>query len=222
MSCASLISRRAKQMGLRIDEATVVRLARFVDLVVEYRGRASLTSLRKSSDIVEELLVDSLAISLLEGFGRARRCLDVGAGGGFPSVVVAIVSPDNAWVAIDRARRKIAFLQVMRRTLSLNNYQAARDDLRRIAAAREFASSFDLVTMRALKLDEEMHRAIRYVLSEDGRVVLFRHEEGYSALHVYGGTADEAPPTREIVLGAGIRSLKFEYHGLDELAEAIR
>ena len=209
-------------MGLRIDGATHSRLARFVDLVVQYRGRASLTSLRTGADIVEELLVDSLAVSMVEGFGRARRCLDVGAGGGFPSVAVAIVSPDKTWVAVDKARRKIAFLQVMQRNLSVSNYHAICDDFRRIASSREFASSFDLVTMRALRLDEELLRAIRYVLSEEGRVVLFRHEEGYSALHVYGGTAHEATPPREIVLGAGIRSLRFEYHGLEELSEAIR
>ncbi len=222
MRSASLISSRVKQMGLRIDEATVIRLARFVDLVVEYRGRASLTSLRTSSDVVEELLVDSLAVSMVVGFARVRRCLDVGVGGGFPSVVVAIVSRGKTWVAVDKARRKIAFLQVIQRKLSINNYQAVCDDLRRIASDSEFASSFDLVTMRALRLDEELLQAIRSVLSEEGRVVLFRHEEGCSALHVYGGTADEAPSPREIVLGAGIRSLRFEYHGLDELTEAIR
>jgi len=222
MRCESQISRRAKEIGLQIDVATVARLARFVNLVLEYRDKALLTSLRTSSEVVEGLLIDSLAMSMLEGFALARRCLDIGVGGGFPSVPVAIVSPEKVWVGVDRAKRKIAFLQQVCRCLPLANYQPIRGDFRQIAHSHEFASSFDLVVMRALKLDGQLLGAIRNVLSADGRVVLYRHEEGYSQLDVYGHLAREAPRPKEIAMQPGIRSLRFDYHDLERLSEAIR
>ena len=222
MSCESLISKRARQIGLQTEGLTVARLARFVNLVLEYRDRASLTSLRTSSEVVEGLLVDSLALSMVEGFAIARRCLDIGVGGGFPSVPLAIVSPKKAWIGIDRSHKKVAFLRTIHRSLSLDDYRAICADFCQIAYTHEFASHFDLVVMRALRLDEGLLRAIRSVLSADGRVVLYRHAEGHSMLDVYGHFAHEAPRPREIALEGGIRSLRFEYHDLERLSGAIR
>jgi len=172
--------------------------------------------------VVEGLLVDSLALSMVEGFSLARRCLDIGVGGGFPSVPVAIVSPEKAWVGVDHAKRKIAFLQQVRRCVPLDNYQPMCDDFRRIALSDELASRFDIVVTRALKLDEQLLRAIGSVLSAEGRVILYRHEEGYSCLDVYGHFAHEVPRPREIAMEPGIRSLSFEYHDLERLADVIR
>ncbi len=221
MRCEPLISRRARQIGLQIDAPTVARLARFVNLVLEYRDRASLTSLRTSSEVIEGLLVDSLAVSTVEGFALARYCLDIGVGGGFPSVPAAIASPEKAWVGVDRVRKKMAFLQLVCRCLPLDNYQAICGDFRQMAHTHDFASNFDLVATRALRLDEQLLRAIRSVLSTDGRVVLYRHTTGYSLLDVYGHFAGEAPRPREIAMEQGIRSLRFEYHDLERLSERL-
>ena len=222
MNSESLISRRAGEIGLNIDAPTVARLTRFVDLVLEYRDRASLTSLRTSAEVVEGLLVDSLALSTVEGFAAARCCLDVGVGGGFPSVPAAIVSPSNVWVGVDRARKKVAFLRRILRSLSIHRYEAVCGDLHEIAYTHQFASSFDLVVVRALRLNERLLRATRSVLSPDGRVVLYRHTREDSILDVYGQFTGEAPSARTIALGEGIRSVRFEYHDLGGLDDAIR
>ncbi|MBN2207682.1 MAG: class I SAM-dependent methyltransferase [Candidatus Coatesbacteria bacterium] len=222
MNSESLISRRAAEIGLKVDAPTVAQLTRFVDLVLEYKDRASLTSLRTSADVVEGLLVDSLALSTVEGFAEARRCLDVGVGGGFPSVPAAIVSPSNVWVGVDRARRKVAFLRSILRLLSIQRYEAICADLHQIAYTHQFASSFDLVVVRALRLNEQLLRATRSVLSPDGRVVLYRHTREDSILDVYGQFTGEAPSARTIAPQEGIRSLRFEYHDLGGLDGAIR
>ncbi len=208
-------------MGLQLDAVMLAKLAKFVALVLKYRRGASLTSLRSESAIIEQLLVDSLAVSMVEGVDEARWCVDIGAGGGFPSVAAAIVLPRTAWVAVDSSPRKVAFLKKMSREIGLANYSPVCASFQQFASLCEPPGEFELVVMRGLKLNRRLLRAVRSVLSDSGWVVLYRHTERYSQLDVYGHLAHGAAQMRETVLEEGVRSLRLEYHCLDELAERL-
>jgi len=214
-----LISRRAEQMGLQLDAAMLAKLAKFVSLVVKYRRGASLTSLKSASAIIERLLVDSLAVSLVEGVDRSRWCVDIGAGAGFPSVAVAIALPQTSWVAVDSSPSKIAFLRYVSREIDLASYNAVCANFTEFASSRQ--RDFDLVVIRGLRLNRRLLRAVRRVLSESGRVVLYQHTERFSQLDVYCELACGEAQAREIVLEKGVRSLRFECHRLDGLAERL-
>ncbi|HUT02537.1 MAG TPA: RsmG family class I SAM-dependent methyltransferase [bacterium] len=208
-------------MGLQLDATMLSKLAKFVALVLKYRRGASLTSLKSASAIIEQLLVDSLAVSMVEGVDEARWCADIGAGGGFPSVAVAIVLPRTGWVAVDSSPSKVAFLKKMSREIGLSNYSPVCASFLEFASSREPSGEFELVVMRGLKLNRRLLRAVRSVLSDSGQVVLYQHTERYSQLDIYGQLAHGAAQMRETVLEEGVRSLRFEYHRFDELAERL-
>ena len=88
MSFEQHIASAIAELGLSIHESRVSRLAHFVDLLLEYNKRTSLTALKTGEEVVRNLLADSLATSMAMGFDLSRECLDLGAGGGFPSIVL--------------------------------------------------------------------------------------------------------------------------------------
>jgi 16S rRNA (guanine527-N7)-methyltransferase len=69
--------------------------------------------------------------------------LDVGCGGGLPSVVFAIACPQWRITAIDAVAKKTAFVQTVAHTLKLTNLNVIH------GRVEELSQTFDLVTCRA-------------------------------------------------------------------------
>ncbi|MFA9431565.1 16S rRNA (guanine(527)-N(7))-methyltransferase RsmG [Egicoccus sp. AB-alg2] len=78
----------------------------------------------------------------------AQRLLDIGSGGGFPGLVVAIVRPEYEIHLLDSTRKKADFLRdaAARLGLAVTVHNGRAEDL----ARGELAASFDLVTARAV------------------------------------------------------------------------
>jgi 16S rRNA (guanine527-N7)-methyltransferase len=127
------------------DPATAAALERFAALVaasphnlVSKRARAELRT-RHVPECVH------LAGLLPEG---ARRLLDVGSGGGFPGLVIAIVRPEIEVHLLDSTEKKTGFLRAAADELGLSvTVHTGRAE----ALARPpLAASFDVVTARAV------------------------------------------------------------------------
>ena len=71
--------------------------------------------------LFEKHVFDSLAINIYEGFKNADKILDVGTGGGFPSVILAIFFPEKQIIANDSRIKKINFIKEIKDTLKLDN-----------------------------------------------------------------------------------------------------
>jgi 16S rRNA (guanine527-N7)-methyltransferase len=90
-------------------------------------------------------VLDCLAVvrPLKETAPSAKNLLDVGAGGGLPSVVLAIACPGLTVLAVDAVAKKAAFIQSIAHTLGLANLQAQQ------ARVESLNQTFDVVCSRA-------------------------------------------------------------------------
>jgi 16S rRNA (guanine527-N7)-methyltransferase len=84
-----------------------------------------------------------VVMPLIEVAPNARRLLDVGAGGGLPSVILAITCPQLSIVAVDAVAKKTAFIQSAAHALGLPHLQAQH------ARVETLGQSFDVVCSRA-------------------------------------------------------------------------
>ncbi|HET7503242.1 MAG TPA: 16S rRNA (guanine(527)-N(7))-methyltransferase RsmG [Kofleriaceae bacterium] len=104
-----------------------------------------------TDDEIRGHIVDSLhvvphvlAVRGAASFSEGIRVLDVGAGGGFPAVVIAICVPDADVTALEPVHKKHAFLRTVARELSLPNLQAHAERL-----DRHPLRDYDLAVSRA-------------------------------------------------------------------------
>ena len=122
-----------------------------MDLLRSYNASASLMSEAALSDVLRGHVVDSL--TLLPLIRRATleegRLVDVGTGGGFPGLVLAIAEPSLRVTLMDATRRKTEYLERVREELGLavEVLRARAEDAAREPALRE---SFDVAVCRAL------------------------------------------------------------------------
>jgi len=104
----------------------------------------------------------------------ARSGLDLGSGAGFPGLVIAAARPDLQMTLAEARERKWAFLLAAARQASLPcRCLNARVQVPLPAGLPE---SIDIITSRALRLDEETWRALAKRLREGGRVLLWAGE----------------------------------------------
>lgn len=132
-----------------LPEATRESLARVVELLASERGAP--TSVRDPAGAWRVHVADSLAGLRFEQLAGAAAIADVGAGAGFPGIVLAAALPDARVDLIESLGRKCEF---MRRALEVSGIANARVVCARseewAAAGAEGREAYDAVTARAV------------------------------------------------------------------------
>lgn len=133
---------------LSAAELTVAqdKLDRFMKLIDKWNRSIKLVSYDHPGELRERHLVDCFSVvgELTSGW----RVVDVGSGGGFPSVVIAILRPAVDVAALEPIHKKHAFLSTVKRELELPNLEpfAERD---RDHLARPGFAPYDAAVSRA-------------------------------------------------------------------------
>ncbi|MCG3137287.1 MAG: Ribosomal RNA small subunit methyltransferase G [Phycisphaerae bacterium] len=99
-----------------------------------------------------------------------QRVLDIGTGGGFPALPVAIARPDWQVMAIDGTGKKITCVQEFISALQLANCLA----LQQRAESWSPAERFDLILMRAVKPLEEALLLAHHLLNPKGVLAIYK------------------------------------------------
>ena len=149
-------------------------------------SRTALVGAGEASRILERHYVESLLARDL--VAPARRVVDFGSGAGFPGWVLSAVHPEVEFWLLESRQRKAAFLRSVtaRAELScriLNAKVSRRQPLAAVLDSHgERAGAIDLVTVRAVKLTEDIWAGIVSMLAEGARVLRWEGSEPVRAL----------------------------------------
>lgn len=134
----------------------------------KYRKRAKLSASLEAEAYVVHLVLDSLKLQELAPPGPAERLADVGSGGGYPGLPLAIVREDLKITLIEPSPRKAEYLRLAAAELELGNVTV---DAR---SAEELAGSgFDIVCAKALARADAALKLSLPLVKAGGRAALF-------------------------------------------------
>lgn len=153
-----------------LEPAAVDRLYVHYCELRRWNRRLSLVGPGVAALAVERLYGESLAALALLDPGQ-RVLVDVGSGAGFPGLILAAARPETRVVLIEARQRKCAFLRTaaQRASLSCTCLNA------RVSAAlpAELPERIDVVTVRALTLDERQWKALAARMQSQGAFILW-------------------------------------------------
>lgn len=130
-------------IATRYGVVAVDRLKRFVDLLVDENRVQNLIAPSTIPQIWVRHVVDSAQLLDLVP-ATWSTWLDVGTGGGFPGLVIAILAPDRKVAMVEPRRKRAEFLESIAATLSLPNASV------RHMRVEALATSFDIISARAV------------------------------------------------------------------------
>ncbi len=152
------------KIGLAYTEEQIAQLVKFAGLLQRWNKVYNLTAIRDDRDILTHHLLDSATLVpyVASVAPDAKAVLDVGSGGGLPSIPLAILRPDLKVTAVDAVKKKTAFLTQAAIDLGLSNYRAEH---KRVETMK---GSYDVITSRAFASLELFTELTYKLMGENG------------------------------------------------------
>lgn len=120
------------EQHIELDADDERRLAAHLDALLEANERFNLTAVRDPAQAWVRHVADSLSLVPFVAEASVREAVDLGSGGGFPGIPLAIAMPDVQWTLVESVGKKARFLQETVERLGLANarvQQARSEDL---------------------------------------------------------------------------------------------
>lgn len=116
---AAAVAEADVRFGTSIPEGGQATLAAFVNELLRWNRSVNLTAISDPAQVGELHLLDSLAV--VPHVPAGSLVADVGTGGGFPGVPLAVARPDVRVELLDRTEKKILFLKTTLARLGIDN-----------------------------------------------------------------------------------------------------
>lgn len=129
------------------SEEKTEKLFALSENLTEYGKNVNLTAITDTDGIILKHLADCALLCPFVPEGA--RVIDVGAGGGFPSLPLAILRDDVRVISLDSTAKKLTFIDLMAKTLALPNISTLHGRAEEIANS-ELRESFDFACARAV------------------------------------------------------------------------
>ena len=120
------------------------KYARLYPLYEEWNARINVVSRKDFGSLYLKHILHSLAIAKVCTFAPGSRILDIGTGGGFPAIPLAIMFPESEFTAVDSIGKKIKVVEEVAGAAGIGNVRAVN------ARVEDVAGRFDYAVTRAV------------------------------------------------------------------------
>ncbi len=159
----------------------IQHFAQLEALYKEWNERINVIS-RKDIDLLyERHILHSLGIAKVIRFKAQTKILDVGTGGGFPGIPLAILFPEAEFHLIDSIGKKIKVVEAVAEALGLQNVRATQ-----MRAEQSAVRHYDFVVSRAVTRSREFWGWVNNKISRSSF-----NELNNGILHLKGGDLEE-------------------------------
>jgi len=163
-----------------ISEKQVEQFAMLPQLYSEWNAKINVISRKDIEKLLERHVLHSLAIAKIQSFKPEASVMDVGTGGGFPGIPLAILFPETQFYLCDVIAKKIKVVNAVVEALELKNVKAEQK------RAGTFDSQFDFVVSRAVTRMPDFVKWVRKNIKKKSK-----HELKNGILYLKGGDLEE-------------------------------
>lgn len=150
------------------------------ELYTEWNEKINVISRKDIDQLYTRHVLHSLGIAKVQPFNPGAQVLDVGTGGGFPGIPLAILFPETRFLLVDSIGKKINVVKSVAETLGLENVNAQHE------RAEKVKGKFDFVVSRAVTRMAPFHQWVQHKIKADSNHNLYN-----GILYLKGGDLEE-------------------------------
>lgn len=127
-----------------LTENQIQQFTQLEDLYIEWNEKINVISRKDMESLYEKHILHSLGIARVMAFSPGTQVLDIGTGGGFPGIPLAILFPESQFTLIDSIGKKISVVNAVAEGVGLKNVTAIH------GRAEKLKEKFHFVVSRAV------------------------------------------------------------------------
>ncbi len=163
-----------------LSEEQVDQFAQLPALYADWNAKINVVSRKDIDALLERHVLHSLAIAKIQMFQPGSSVMDVGTGGGFPGIPLAILFPETNFYLCDIIAKKIKVVNGVAEALGLKNIKAEQK------RAGTFDTQFDFIVSRAVTRMPDFVKWVRKNIKKKSN-----HELKNGILYLKGGDLTE-------------------------------
>jgi len=133
----------------QIDQA-IPKLLKYRELTLEWNNKVNLTAITSPTEFLKKHYVDSLLCADAKELLSAQTVLDVGTGGGFPGIPLAIFFTEKQFVLLDSLQKRLKIVIEMADAIGLINVEVVHGRAEDLARNPKYREHFDVCVSRAV------------------------------------------------------------------------
>lgn len=163
-----------------LTETQKNQFRKLYDLYKDWNEKINVISRKDIDNLYINHVLHSLAIAKVVTFNNSAKVLDVGTGGGFPGIPLAIYFPETQFHLVDSIGKKITVVQNVSKSLGLKNVKAEQ------IRAEQLKEEYDFITSRAVTRLKEFYGWVRNKVKKKSDHSLYN-----GILYLKGGDLEE-------------------------------
>jgi 16S rRNA (guanine527-N7)-methyltransferase len=156
------------------------QFARLFPLYQEWNEKINVISRKDIDNLYVNHVLHSLGIAKIISFKGGTRILDVGTGGGFPGIPLAILFPDTEFHLVDSIGKKITVVKNVAAGIGLDNVKSEQ------IRAEQIKGEYDFIVSRAVTRLREFYGWVNRKVKKESRHSLYN-----GILYLKGGDLNE-------------------------------
>jgi 16S rRNA (guanine527-N7)-methyltransferase len=143
----------------KLTEQQEKQFAQYITLLIEWSEKINLTTIKAPTAVIRYHFQDSLQLGHVIDLNKEQTIVDVGSGGGFPGIPLAIKYPDLHVVLVEVSQKKVNFLDTVISALKLKNIEIYTQDWRTFLRQTDYPANY--ICARASLQPEELIRMFK-------------------------------------------------------------
>lgn len=165
----------SEKIAVAISDEQISLMAAHAIELIQWNKKINLTAIVDPLTMAEKHFIDAMAVQPF--LGKENRLMDMGTGGGFPSIPLKILNPSLQFVLVDSSRKKVTFLKHVIRVLGLKDIDAIHSRVEDLAHDDIHSQTYDAVMSRAFTALEKFAGLALPLLKQGGTIYALKGKQ---------------------------------------------